>query len=182
VLVKELKTTIDQQNKSIKEAQTELKELKEDQQQVKEQNNELKDEVCMLQAQVSTLSTSLPSTQSWASIAADRSGQGSTQRTPNDTAARANNLARYLPTLTATTDTLYRTIDTSRVAEEDSDKTSPGIIRAVVEREIRATNGQSNWRCRAAILSLSGACVIRIHLDYLEFGSSFSVRQGSRDA
>jgi DNA repair exonuclease SbcCD ATPase subunit len=46
VLVKDLKRTIDQQNKSIQEAQTELKEL-EEQQHVKEQNNELKDEICL---------------------------------------------------------------------------------------------------------------------------------------
>ena len=52
VLVKDLKKTIDQQNKSIHEAQTELKEIKEVQQHVNEQINELKDEICMLQDQV----------------------------------------------------------------------------------------------------------------------------------
>jgi peptidoglycan hydrolase CwlO-like protein len=117
VLVKDLKKIIVQQNKSIKEAQTELKELKEEQQNVKGQNNDLKDEVRMLRDQVSALSASLPSMQSWASIAANRNGPESTQPTPGDTAASDNNLARYLPIPTATTDTFYCTIDTSRVAE-----------------------------------------------------------------
>ena len=76
VLVKGLKNTIDQQNSAIKEAQTELKELKEEQQTVKTQNTELQDEVRMLRGQVSALSASLPSTQSWASVVA---GSNNTQ-------------------------------------------------------------------------------------------------------
>lgn len=45
-LVKDFKKTIDQQNKSIQEAQTELKELEEEHQQhVKQRNNKLKDEI-----------------------------------------------------------------------------------------------------------------------------------------
>ncbi|RMZ89045.1 hypothetical protein DV736_g3719, partial [Chaetothyriales sp. CBS 134916] len=118
-LVKELKATVDQQSKAIKEAQTD------------------------------TLSGLVPSTRSWASIAAGRSGQGTRQPTLNNAATGADNLARHLPYLTAITDTLYCAIDTSRVAEEDTEKISPGAIRAVVEKEIRVMNGQDNWRCRA---------------------------------
>ena len=69
-LVKCLKRAIDQQNSTIKDAQNELKELKEEQQIVKTQNTELQDEVRMLRGQVSALSASLPSTQSWASVVA----------------------------------------------------------------------------------------------------------------
>ena len=44
---------------------------------------------------------------------------------------------------------LYCTVDTSRVVEEDAEKAAPGAIRAIVEKEMRAINGQSSWRCRA---------------------------------
>ena len=159
VLVKDPKKTIDQQNQSIQEAQTELRELKEEQQHVKERNNELKGEICLLRDQFGTLSASLRSTPSWASIAANRTGPGPTQPTPGED---ANDLAKHLPNPLATTDTLHCTIDTSRVAEEDTDKTSPGAIRAVVEKEMRATNGQSNWRCRAVTRDVKNVSRIKI--------------------
>jgi regulator of replication initiation timing len=161
VLVKDLKETIDQQNKSILDAHAELKELKEEQQHVREQNDELKNEICTLRDQVNTLSTSLPSTRSWASIAANRTEAGSAQSVLNG-ALGANNPGRYLPNPPATTDRLYCTIDTSRVAEEDADKTSPGTIRAIVEKEIRVTNGQSNWRCQAVTRDAKNMSRIKI--------------------
>lgn len=36
-----------------------------------------------------------------------------------------------------------------QVAEGNIDKATPGTIWAIVEKEIRATNGQDSWRCRA---------------------------------
>jgi hypothetical protein len=36
---------------------------------------------------------------------------------------------------------LYYTIDISRVADEDINKTTAGAIRAIVEKEIRAMEG-----------------------------------------
>ena len=145
-LVKDLKETIDQQNRSIQEAHAELKELKEEQQQVREQNDGLKNEICALRDEVNTLSTSLPSTRSWGSIAANGVKAGSTPLGRNG-ALDAHNLARYVPHLPAMMDRLYCTIDTSRVASEDADKTSPGPIRTTVEKEIRTTEGRCNWRC-----------------------------------
>jgi hypothetical protein len=119
LLVRDLKKTIDQQSRSIQEAQVELKELKEEQQLVKEQNNELKDEICTLRDHVDNLSALLPSTPSWASIAAKRTGSGSMQQTSNGITAGTNGLVRHLPNQLTTTDTLYCTIDTSRVTDED---------------------------------------------------------------
>jgi regulator of replication initiation timing len=161
-LVRDLKKTIDQQNRSIQEAQTELKELKEEQQHIKEQNIELKDEIGMLRDQVGSLSASLPSTPSWASVATNRTGSGSTQQTSNGVTASAHDLARSPPDPRATTDTLYCTIDTSRVADEDTDKTAPGAVRAAVEKEMRAVNGQGNWRCRAVTRDAKNANRIKI--------------------
>ena len=53
-------------------------------------------------------------------------------------------------------------IDTSRVAEGDTDKTSPGAIRAAVEKEMRTTNGHGKWRCRAVTRDAKSANRIRI--------------------
>jgi regulator of replication initiation timing len=161
-LVKDLKKTIEQQNQSIQEAQIELKELKEEQQQMKEQNNELKDEICTLRDHVDNLSALLPSTPSWASIAAKRTGSGSMQQTSNAITASTNNLARHLPSQLTITDTLYCTIDTSRVVEDDIDKASPGAIRAIVEKEVRASNGQSSWRCLAVTRNAKTTSRIKI--------------------
>jgi hypothetical protein len=49
------------------------------------------------------------------------------------------------------TDTLYCTIDTSRVGEEDRSKVHPGLIRQAIEEEIRAGDGQDKWRFAAVI-------------------------------
>jgi hypothetical protein len=161
-LVKDLKNTIDQQNEAIQEAQTELKDLKEEQQYVKEQNCELKDEIGMLRNQLGSLSASLPSTQSWASIVASQNGSGSTLGTSDRMIASANHRASHPPNHWAATDTLYCTIDASQVREQDMDKTSPGAIRTIVEKEIRAGEGQNNWRCRAVTRDAKNASRVRI--------------------
>lgn len=139
-----------------------MKELKEEQQLVREQNNELKDEICALRGHVDNLSALLSSSPSWASIAAKRTGLGSMQQTSNGITAGTNGLVRHSPNPSPTIDTLYCTIDTSRVVEEDIDKTTPGAIRATVEKEIRASSGQSNWRCLAATRDAKTTSRIRI--------------------
>ena len=49
------------------------------------------------------------------------------------------------------TDTLYCTIDTSRVAEEHKHKTQVVGIRETIEKEMRTREGHENWRCAAVI-------------------------------
>jgi len=44
------------------------------------------------------------------------------------------------------TDTLYYTINTSRVGEEERSKAQPGTIRKAIEEEIRTVEGQEHWR------------------------------------
>ena len=48
-----------------------------------------------------------------------------------------------------TIDTLYCTVDTSRVGEDDKGKAQPGAIRQAIEEEIRTAGGHANWRCVA---------------------------------
>jgi len=88
--------------------------------QYKHGSNELKDEICMLWDRVGSLSASLLSTSSCASIA---NRVRSTQQTSNRITASVNDLTRDPLNPLAITDTLYRTLDTSRATEEDADKT-----------------------------------------------------------
>jgi hypothetical protein len=127
--IRQQTSIIEKQSNTVENVRADLAEIKAEQQNLKKQNAELQEQVCSLQSQISVYTASPPSTRSWVSIAANRSGAESMQPTPDDTASTDNNFARYFSTPPATTDTLYCTIDTSRVAEEDTDKTSPGAIR-----------------------------------------------------
>ncbi|KAJ5865178.1 uncharacterized protein N7529_007094 [Penicillium soppii] len=65
-------------------------------------------------------------------------------------------------TPTTFTDTLYCTIDTSRMAENENERMSAGSIRAAVETEIRATADHTHWRCRAVTVDPKNTNRIRI--------------------
>jgi regulator of replication initiation timing len=153
---------IEKQSNTIETLRADLAGIKEEQQTLNKQNAELQEQICSLQSQISDYATSPTSTRSWASVATNRTGTRATQPTPDDTAPTDSNFARHLPIPLATTDTLYCVIDTSRVAEEDIDKTSPGAIRAAVEKEIRTTNGQDNWRCRAVTRDAKNTSRVKI--------------------
>ncbi|KAF2815582.1 uncharacterized protein BDZ99DRAFT_118734 [Mytilinidion resinicola] len=58
-------------------------------------------------------------------------------------------------TSTTPTNTLYCTVDTSRVEEEDREKAQLRKIRQTIETELRTTEGKENWRCMAVQLSSS---------------------------
>jgi regulator of replication initiation timing len=152
---------IEKQNDTIEVIRADLAEIKEEQQQLVRQNAELQEQVYSLQSQVSTLTAS-PPTPSWAAVAGQRSKGGPTQLTQNATASTNDNFARRLPSPPATIDGLYCVIDTSKVAEEDTGKTSPGAIRTIIEKEIRATNGQDNWRCRAVTRETKNTSRVKI--------------------
>ena len=52
-------------------------------------------------------------------------------------------------TPTSFTDTLYCTIDTSHLGDDERAKVSAGTVRSAIEKEIRATEEHKEWRCRA---------------------------------
>jgi len=153
---------IEKQNNTIEGIRADLADIKEEQQNLTRQNAELHEQVHSLQSQVSTITASPPPTRSWASVAGNQNRAGPTQLSQGATASIENNYARRLPTPPVMTDALYCVIDSSRVAEEDISKTSPGAIRAAVEKEIRATNGQDNWRCRAVTRDAKNTSRVRI--------------------
>ena len=94
-----------------------------------------------IQTQLSSLQISSPSP-SYAEVA---------RTPPNSWPSNIQTLTSMGTTPSRMTDTLYCTIDTSRVGEEDKDQVQPGPIRKAVEEEIRAGEGQDKWRCAAVI-------------------------------
>lgn len=65
-------------------------------------------------------------------------------------------------TPTTFTDTLYCTIDTSRMAENGNERMSAGPIRTTVETEIRKMEDHIHWRCRAVTVDPKNTNRIRI--------------------
>ncbi|OQE10081.1 hypothetical protein PENFLA_c095G09535, partial [Penicillium flavigenum] len=65
-------------------------------------------------------------------------------------------------TPTTFTDSLYCTIDTSKMTESESEKASAGSIRATIETEIRKMDDHTHWRCRAVTVSPRDTNRIRI--------------------
>lgn len=113
-----------------------------------QQINALKTEVAdiaakteQIQAQLSSIQVPSPSP-SYAEVA---------RTPPNSWPSNIRTLTSMGTTPSRMTDTLYCTIDTSRVEEDDKDKAQPGPIRKAVEEEIRTMEGQDKWRCAAVI-------------------------------
>ena len=94
-----------------------------------------------IQTQISSMQTPGPSP-SYAEIA---------RTATNSWPSNIQTLTSMGTTPSRMTDTLYCTIDMSRVREEDKNKAQPGAIRRAVEEEIRTMEGQDKWRCAAVI-------------------------------
>jgi hypothetical protein len=103
-------------------------------------------------------------------ITAITTGQGSPHRSyaevartpPNSLPANIHSISSMGTTPSTITDTLYCTVDTSRVASEDAGKISAGAIRTNVEKEMRDITERINWRCRAVTLDRKNPNRIRI--------------------
>jgi hypothetical protein len=65
-------------------------------------------------------------------------------------------------TLTTFTDTLYYTIDTSKMADNENERPSVGLVRMAVKTEIRAMENYTNWRCCAVTVDPKNTNRIRI--------------------
>lgn len=75
-----------------------------------------------------------------------------------------NSLSSSPRSLTPSTlsDTLYCTIDTSRVTEENKGKAQPGTIRDAIEKEIRTQAERNKWRCTAVTRDPRNTARIRV--------------------
>lgn len=108
-----------------------------------EQIESLKAEVAeLIQGQLSNIQAPPSATPLYADVA---------RTPPSSRPSNVRTLTSMDATLSTMTDTLYCTVDTSRVGEEDRIKAQPGTIRQAIEKEMRATEGHEGWRCAAVI-------------------------------
>jgi hypothetical protein len=123
---------------------------------VTQQIDTLKGEMAVMveqiQTQLSSIQTSSPSP-SYAEVA---------RTPPNSWPSNVRTLTSMGTTPSRMTDTLYCTIDTSRVREEDKSMAHPGAIRKAIEEEIRTGEGQEKWRCAAVTRDARNTERIRI--------------------
>ncbi|KFZ02580.1 hypothetical protein V500_00079 [Pseudogymnoascus sp. VKM F-4518 (FW-2643)] len=75
---------------------------------------------------------------------------------PTSQPSTVQTLSSLCTTPSTLTNTLYCTIDTSRVEKEAVDQISAGAIRTVVESGIRAEQEGSSWRCQGASMITVG--------------------------
>ena len=132
-----------------KEMRAENKEMRAENEEMRAENKEMRETI---QAQLANVQAPPSATPSYADIA----------RTP-PTSQPSNLPSLSLNTTPSTmTDTLYCTVDTSRVQEEDQGKAQPGTIRQAIEKEMRTTEGREGWRCAAVIRDPRNTTRIRI--------------------
>ncbi|KAJ6003913.1 hypothetical protein N7540_013195 [Penicillium herquei] len=81
---------------------------------------------------------------------------------PSSYPSNIRTLSTMNTTRTTITDTLYCTIDTSKMVDEGAGLTSAGSVRAAVEAEMRSIADHAHWRCRAVTVDPKNANRIRI--------------------
>ncbi|KAI2863081.1 transcriptional regulator family: Zinc finger, CCHC-type [Aspergillus niger] len=81
---------------------------------------------------------------------------------PTSQPSNIRTLSSWNTTPTTFTDTLYCTIDTSKMADTENERPSAGPIRTAVEAEIRTMENYTNWRCRAVTVDPKNTSRIRI--------------------
>ncbi|KAK6206235.1 abc transporter [Colletotrichum tabaci] len=85
-------------------------------------------------------------------LASTRSGPGPSFAAVARTPPTSQTSHARTHTADTTTDTLYCTIDTSRVEVKYGKKPNAGMIRAALEKEMRA-DGHTEWRCQAVTVN-----------------------------
>ena len=135
-----------------------VKELKSSNEEIKASNVELKAELAEIKAQLAETRAQLAEMASSANYVS-RSGVVTGQSLQQSYALvltrsiNLSSLASQPATSMASniTNTLYYTIDTSRVEEQERSRIQPGVIRKAIEEEIRSIEGHANWRYAVVI-------------------------------
>lgn len=136
----------------------ECKAAREECQAAKEESQEIKNELYRIQQQVGD------------GIATLASGQGSPRpsyadivRTPpTSQPSGVRTLSSANTTPSTFTDTLFCTVDTSRVEEGEKNKVQVADIRKAIEKEIRTQEDMGRWRCTAVVKEARNPDRIRV--------------------
>ncbi|RYP13221.1 hypothetical protein DL766_009878 [Monosporascus sp. MC13-8B] len=103
-----------------------------------------------------------PTLNNYANASPNRSYADIARTPPNSLPRNVVSISSMGTTPSTMTDTFYCTIDTSRVANENTDKISASAVRMTLEKEIRTTTDQANWRCRAVTRDAKNPHRVRI--------------------
>lgn len=153
---------IGQQEDLIRELQAQLTELKEDfSRQTKESRDEVhntKEELKRVREQLETIKTTAISVQS-----SPQASYADIARTPPlSQPTNIRSLSSMHTTPSSFTDTLYCTIDTARVEEQNKNKSEVGGVRQAIEGEMRAREGHERWRCAAVVKDAKNSNRIKV--------------------
>ena len=111
-------------------------------QHLKETNERTTSEIGQLREQLEAIATRVTESPqlSYADVA---------RSAPSSKPSNIRTLSTANTTPSNVTDSIYCTIDTSRVEDGQEETVTAGAIRALCEKEIRAEQNQTTWRCRA---------------------------------
>ncbi|KAH8798527.1 hypothetical protein F5884DRAFT_905705 [Xylogone sp. PMI_703] len=123
-IISQQQETIKNLEKCLQEAQQEVRDVKTQMEQLNNQMDEIKNN------QTAVASAKSSSRASYADVA---------RTPPTSQPSNVHTISSMNTTPSSFTDTLFCTIDISRVEEMEKDKTTPGTIRAMLEQAIRAT-------------------------------------------
>ncbi|RYC77562.1 hypothetical protein BFJ63_vAg19563 [Fusarium oxysporum f. sp. narcissi] len=140
--MKEVGIVQGQAAEEIRQAKEELKQAREEMQQAKEEITQMKEQLNTIAGSISSGAQTRPQP-SYADVA---------RTPPTSQPSNVRTLSSMRTTPSSFTDTLFCTIDTSRVSEEDRGKAQVGEVRQAIEEKVRAREGgQPNWRCAAVV-------------------------------
>ncbi|KAF6527575.1 hypothetical protein HZS61_007877 [Fusarium oxysporum f. sp. conglutinans] len=127
------------------QAAEEIRQAKEELKQAREEISQMKEQLNTIAGSISSVAQTSPQP-SYADVA---------RTPPTSQPSNVRTLSSMRTTPSSFTDTLFCTIDTSRVSEEDRGKAQVGEVRQAIEEKVRAREGgQSNWRCAAVVKDL----------------------------
>lgn len=150
-VLEELKSQNGKQEDLIKELQTQLRELQEHfNHETKETRDELyhtKEELKQVRERLDTILKCPVMTSTQSSPQLSYADMARTPPTSQPSNVRTLSTMGTMPS--TFTDTLFCTIDKSRADEKESSKVTAGTIRSALQKEIRTTEDNASWRCRA---------------------------------
>ncbi|KAI8402270.1 hypothetical protein FOFC_17577 [Fusarium oxysporum] len=118
-----------------------MKELTKVQAQTAEEIKQVKEQLHMVADTIASSAQTSPQP-SYADVA---------RSSPTSQPSNVRTLSSMRTTPSSFTDTLFCTIDTSRVIQEDRGKVQVGEVRQAIEEKVRARDGRESWRCAAVV-------------------------------
>ncbi|KAG7126046.1 hypothetical protein HYQ44_001086 [Verticillium longisporum] len=151
---KEQQATIQELQRLLLESQQQDQETRRQLQDTKQQLKEVREQLeAIMKFPGMTSSTHSNAQASYAEVA---------RTPPTSQPTNVRTLSSMNTTPSTFTDTLFCTVDTSRVEEADRSKVHAGSVRVAVEKEMRTRREDDSWRCKAVTVDTKNANRIKI--------------------